>query len=50
MTLKVYTKKPPLKVEYELTSFGQTLVPVLISIAEWGMMVTNEKGEIIANP
>lgn len=33
---KVYTTKPPLKVEYALTDFGQTLIPVLKSIAEWG--------------
>ena len=36
---KVYTTKPPLKVEYSLTSFGQTLIPLLISIAEWGEYV-----------
>ncbi len=47
ITRKVYTKKPPLKVEYELTPFGETLTPVLNSIAEWGMIVANEKGEII---
>lgn len=33
---KVYTTKPPLKVEYALTDFGQTLIPVLNSIAQWG--------------
>jgi len=32
----VYTSKPPLKVEYELTEFGRTLVPLLKSIADWG--------------
>lgn len=44
---KVYTKKPPLKVEYSLTPFGQSLAPVLTAIAEWGMIVVDEKGEII---
>ncbi|CAM1354544.1 MULTISPECIES: winged helix-turn-helix transcriptional regulator [Tenacibaculum] len=44
---KVYTKKPPLKVEYALTSFGKSLTPVLTSIANWGKIVANEKGEII---
>ena len=44
---KVYTKKPPLKVEYSLTPFGESLTPVLLSIAEWGMTVANEKGEFI---
>lgn len=33
---KVYTTKPPLKVEYSLTEFGKTLVPLIQSIAEWG--------------
>ena len=33
---KVYTTKPPLKVEYSLTDFGKTLIPLINSIAEWG--------------
>ena len=36
---KVYTSKPPLKVEYSLTDFGKTLIPVITSIAEWGDLV-----------
>ncbi|GAA4806358.1 helix-turn-helix domain-containing protein [Olivibacter ginsenosidimutans] len=32
----VYTSKPPLKVDYELTEFGKTLIPVLHTIAQWG--------------
>lgn len=32
----VHTSKPPLKVEYELTEFGRTLIPLLKSIADWG--------------
>ncbi len=47
ITRRVYTKKPPLKVEYALTPFGETLSPVLHAIAEWGQVVANEKGEII---
>nr|WP_321223385.1 helix-turn-helix domain-containing protein [uncultured Psychroserpens sp.] len=47
ITRKVYTKKPPLKVEYQLTPFGETLRPVLLSIANWGTTVAEEKGEII---
>ncbi|MFP3558151.1 winged helix-turn-helix transcriptional regulator [Paraburkholderia sp. SIMBA_049] len=31
----VYPQVPP-KVEYELTPFGETLAPVLISLREWG--------------
>lgn len=33
---KVYASKPPLKVEYSLTEFGETLTPVIQSIADWG--------------
>ena len=47
ITRKVYTKKPPLKVEYALTPFGETLTPVLQAIAEWGMAVVKDKGEIV---
>ena len=47
ITRKVYTKKPPLKVEYAMTPFGKSLAPVLTSIAAWGMTVANEKGEFI---
>ncbi len=36
---KVYTKKPPLKVEYSLTEFGSTLVPLIKAIADWGDLV-----------
>jgi DNA-binding HxlR family transcriptional regulator len=37
----VYTSKPPLKVEYALTDFGKTLIPVIKSIADWGVYVAN---------
>ncbi|WP_235946526.1 winged helix-turn-helix transcriptional regulator [Flavobacterium silvaticum] len=42
----VYTSKPPLKVEYALTDFGQTLVPLLESIAKWGRDVAGEKAVV----
>ncbi|GAB3800721.1 helix-turn-helix domain-containing protein [Spirosoma humi] len=32
----VHTGKPPLKVEYELTDFGKTLIPLLEAVAQWG--------------
>ncbi|HZJ36113.1 MAG TPA: winged helix-turn-helix transcriptional regulator [Gillisia sp.] len=35
------------KVEYALTPFCESLTPVLTSIAEWGKIVAEEKGEII---
>ncbi len=40
---KVYTSKPPLKVEYSLTAFGKTLIPLLNGIAEWGDAASNKK-------
>lgn len=36
---KVYTSKPPLKVEYALTDLGKTLIPVIKSISDWGNML-----------
>jgi DNA-binding HxlR family transcriptional regulator len=33
---KVYTSKPPLKVEYSLIDFGKPLNPLLQTIADWG--------------
>ncbi len=35
---KIYTSKPPLKVEYSLIDFGKTLIPLIQSIANWGIM------------
>lgn len=39
---KEYTTKPPLKVEYSLTEFGKTLIPLIRSIAEWGDYVVKK--------
>ncbi len=39
---KVYTSKPPLKVEYSLTNFGKTLIPLIKSIADWGDLVVEK--------
>ncbi len=36
---KVFTSKPPLGVEYSLTPFGETLIPLIQSIADWGDLV-----------
>ncbi len=38
----VYTSKPPLKVEYSLTGFGKTLIPLVQSIADWGNLVVEK--------
>ncbi len=40
---KVYSSKPPLKVEYSLTDFGKTLIPVITAIADWGDFVVAQK-------
>lgn len=42
---KVYTSKPPLKVEYSLTDLGQTLIPLLQAIANWGDFVMKQSIE-----
>lgn len=47
---EVYTTKPPLKVEYSLTDFGQTLVPLLELIAKWGRDVAVDSAEVVAVP
>ena len=39
----VYTDKPPLKVEYALTEFGRTLIPLLNSIDAWGKKAASRK-------
>jgi DNA-binding HxlR family transcriptional regulator len=38
---KVYTSKPPVKVEYSLTYFGKTLILLLYAIADWGVYVVD---------
>ena len=42
---KVYTSKPPLKVEYSLTDFGKTLIPVVQSIADWGFQTVENQSK-----
>ena len=44
---KVYTKKAPMKVVYSLTKFGESLIPLLKVLSDWGEKVVEEKGEII---
>ncbi|WP_459583799.1 winged helix-turn-helix transcriptional regulator, partial [Enterobacter hormaechei] len=39
----VYPEVPP-KVEYELSEFGRTLVPVLLAMREWGETYRGHKG------
>ncbi len=44
---EVYTSKPPLKVEYSLTDFGKTLIPLLDMIAGWGRSVADDKASVV---
>ena len=46
----VHTSKPPLKVEYELTEFGKTLIPLLKSIAKWGKETASKNKTIKYTP
>lgn len=42
----VYATKPPLKVEYELTPLGKTLIPLLTDIAKWGKEMASQNKKI----
>jgi len=37
----------PLRVEYSLTDFGKTIIPVIEAIAKWGKDLGDTKGEVI---
>lgn len=44
---KVHTAKPPLKVEYSLSEFGKTLLPLLNAISKWGRELAETEGKIV---
>lgn len=44
---KVYGKKPPVKVVYSLTDLGESFVPVLNAITQWGNQVVSAKGAFL---
>lgn len=46
---KVFTEKPPLMVEYSLTNFGKTLLPVLNEITKWGQEAVDKSKKITKN-
>lgn len=50
ITRTVHTSKPPLKVDYELTEFGKSLIPLLKSIAEWGKETAMKNKKICYTP
>ena len=43
---KVYPEIPP-RVEYFLTAFGKTLIPMLDEIARWGRILGETKGKLV---
>ncbi len=43
----VYGEKPPVKVIYKLTDFGETFVPALEAINNWGHLIVKEKGKYV---
>ncbi|MCX6183372.1 MAG: winged helix-turn-helix transcriptional regulator [Bacteroidetes bacterium] len=43
---KVYAEIPP-KVEYSLTAFGKTMIPMLEEIAKWGRDLGKNEGKIV---
>lgn len=43
---KIYPQVPP-KVEYFLTDFGKTLIPMLEEIARWGRTLAQTKGKMV---
>ena len=46
---EVFTKKPPLKVIYRLTAFGESTRPVIEAILKWGNQIGEERGLLMEN-
>ena len=42
-----FIQKKPLGVEYSLTDFGRSLIPVLDAITAWGKNVGETKGDVL---
>ncbi len=47
LSRQVFGEKPPIKVIYNLTDFGRSLVPVLEAITDWGNQVVSKEGEFV---
>ncbi|OWP83110.1 MarR family transcriptional regulator [Flavobacterium davisii] len=50
ITRSVFSTKPPLKVEYELTALGKTLIPLLNEISNWGKFIAEKHLNIKIEP
>lgn len=46
---KVFGERPPIKVEYSLTDFGKSFIPVLEAITNWGNQIVDKSGEFVDN-
>ena len=40
-------EKAPFRVEYNLTELGESLLPIIEAINNWGIDLANEKGELL---
>lgn len=45
---QVFGTKPPLKVEYSLSEFGKSFVPVIQKITDWGIDYAEAEGKLVA--
>ena len=45
---QVFGIKPPNRVEYSLSDFGETFIPVVQKITEWGIQYAERNGQLIA--
>jgi len=43
----VYGDKPPIRVEYSLTDFGRSLIPVINAMGKWGRKLGETKGFLV---
>lgn len=44
---EVFPGEVPIRVEYSLTDFGKTLIPVLDAIAKWGRALGEQRGRLV---
>ena len=44
---EVFGTKPPNRVEYSLTPFGESFIPVIQKITEWGIAYAESKGKLV---
>jgi DNA-binding HxlR family transcriptional regulator len=42
-----FGEKAPFRVEYHLTNFGESLIPIIEVITNWGIELGNKRGKII---